>query len=217
MRKKNVRKEGFAALHNTHPGWVKQPDHLELLFPAQQPYVLELGCGKGYFTVQHAALHPEWNHFGVDIKADRLYMGAQEALDQSLANVRFVQTDVELFVHNFPAGSCARIWVTFPDPYPAESYAKRRLTHRRFLETYRNLLLPGGQLHFKTDNPSLFQWSENEFGLLPGVRFLHRSEDVHATPGLPFEVYLLTAYEQRWHREGRKTLYLAVDFPNGTC
>ena len=128
-------------------------------FQNDNPIVLELACGKGEYTVGLAQAFPDQNFIGVDIKGDRIARGSQAAQALGLSNVAFLRTDINFLPEFFAEQEANEIWVTFPDPQPRPKQEKHRLTHPRFLAVYKQLLVPGGRFHLKTDNPELFQYS----------------------------------------------------------
>lgn len=129
-------------------------------FGNKNPIVLELGCGKGEYTVGLARLFPNKNFIGVDIKGARMWRGAKTALEEKLGNVAFVRTRIEHITSFFAQGEVDEIWVTFPDPQPRFIKAKKRLTSSRFLNQYAQILKPNGIVHLKTDSQMLHQYTK---------------------------------------------------------
>lgn len=130
------------------------------IFKDDLPLVLELGCGKGEYTVGLARKYPQKNFIGVDIKGNRIYVGAKQVEDEALENVIFLRTKVEFIDHFFDKDEVSEIWLTFSDPQPKKP--NKRLTSTIFIERYRRILKPGGIIHLKTDNDLLFDFTENE-------------------------------------------------------
>lgn len=128
-------------------------------FQREQPLVLEVGCGKGEYTIGMAQLFSDKNFIGIDIKGNRLWKGSTLALEAGLMNVAFLRIYLEQLDQHFGEQEVDEIWVTFPDPRPRKRDIKRRLTSPRFLEMYQRILKPGGKLHLKTDSDSLFEYS----------------------------------------------------------
>ena len=128
------------------------------MFPADQPIVLELGCGKGDYTIALAERHPEMNFIGVDIKGARLWKGAKYATEKGLRNVAFLRTRIEFITAFFGPGEISEIWLTFSDPQLRGSENKR-LSSPLFLERYRRFLRPGGLVHLKTDSRFLHEYT----------------------------------------------------------
>ena len=128
-------------------------------FTKNNPIIIELGCGKGEYTVGLAKKHPEINFLGVDVKGARLWRGCKTSNDEGMKNVGFIRTQIELIDHYFEPAEVAEIWITFPDPQPKEFKARKRLTSPLFLERYRKFLAKDGIIHLKTDNTSLFDYT----------------------------------------------------------
>ena len=124
--------------------------------PATAELVLEAGCGDGHFTYELAKLYPKKIVIGIDLKAYRLGQGGRRAVADQLKNVFFVRANIEDFAEAFPALPVSQLWVTFPDPYPKNRHAKRRLNHPRFIDIYEGWLGADGELLIKTDDPAFF-------------------------------------------------------------
>lgn len=191
---------------------IKGKWHLKV-FTDLQPMVLELGCGKGEYTLGLAQAFPKRNHIGVDIKGDRLWVGSRIALREGIQNAAFLRTQIQFLEHFFKKGEIDEIWVTFPDPRPKEKDDKRRLTAPRFLAIYQNLLKPDGWLKFKTDNTELFNYTlelinKNRISVknLAFTHDLYNSEYV-------FEHYeIKTKYERKFAALGETIKYLKFQF-----
>lgn len=121
-------------------------------FKTARPITLEIGCGKGEYTVGLARMHPERNFIGVDMKGNRIYMGAREALNAGMDNVGFLRTQAEHLLHFFAPGEVSEIWVTFPDPKPKKGDARKRLTSKESNARYREMMGNDGVVHLKTDS-----------------------------------------------------------------
>jgi len=151
----------------------------DTMFDAPRPIVLELGCGKGEYTIDLAQRHPEFNYIGVDIKGARLWKGAKYATEHKLGNVAFLRTRIEFITAYFAAGEVSEIWLTFSDPqFRSEN---SRLTSPLFLERYRSFMKPGGIVHLKTDSMFLHQYSR-AVASCNGLRVLGCTEDLYGTP-----------------------------------
>ena len=137
---------------------IKGKWHLKV-FTDQQPIVLELGCGKGEYTVALAKQHPDCNYIGIDIKGARFWRGAKTALEEKLTNVVFIRTQIELINHVFAENEVSEIWLTFPDPQLKFKRTKHRLTNPDFLAKYQAVLSPKGIVHLKTDSPLLYNFT----------------------------------------------------------
>jgi tRNA (guanine-N7-)-methyltransferase len=172
-----------------------------------QSIILEVGCGKGDYTVGMANLFPKKNFIGVDIKGSRLWKGSTVAEEKALNNVAFLRNFVEHLPENFAPAEVNEIWITFPDPRPKKGEIKKRLTSPRYLNIYESLVKPGGLIHFKTDNLELFQYTldllqERNAGDLIYTYDLYASDLQHHT------LNIQTTYEKRFLAEGISIKYL---------
>lgn len=182
--------------------WGKQ------FFKNEHPIVLELGCGKGEYTVNLAKKYPKKNFIGVDIKGARLWRGAKTALDDGLPNVGFLRTQIELLDHLFGQHEVDEIWITFPDPQIKYKRTKHRLTNAKFLELYKEILIPEGIIHLKTDSEFMHGYT---LGLLHGLghEVLYAHHDVYGNDYTPEEVTSIkTYYESQYLEEGKKITYI---------
>jgi tRNA (guanine-N7-)-methyltransferase len=149
-------------------------------FKNSNPVTLELACGKGEYTVGLAQQFPDRNFIGVDIKGARIWKGARNAAGLGLTNAAFLRTRIEHLRQFFAEGEIAELWIVFPDPFPRDSKANRRLTAPPFLEIYKKILKPGGIVHLKTDDAHLFSYSLEVATQDPKVSVLYSSEDIYA-------------------------------------
>jgi tRNA (guanine-N7-)-methyltransferase len=163
-------------------------------FKNNNPITLELACGKGEYTVGLGSLYPNHNFIGVDIKGNRIWVGASKALKTGMTNVGFIRSQIELLPTYFNKGEISEIWITFPDPQLSGSRAKKRLTHPRFLSLYRQILSPDGVLHLKTDSPDLYTFTMDviRFFDLP---LLESSDNIYASSSVSPELSIKTHYE----------------------
>ena len=129
------------------------------IFLNNNPIVLELACGKGEYTIRLAEKNPNKNYVGIDIKGERIWKGAKEALKMKLDNVRFLRTRIEHLNFIFSEDEISEIWITFPDPFLKKSKSNKRLTSLRFLEIYKKLLVKEGVVHLKTDSQDLYSYT----------------------------------------------------------
>ena len=177
----------------------------EDFFHNDRPIVLELGCGKGEYTVGLGRLFPEKNFIGVDIKGARMWTGAKESLEAGMRNVAFLRTHIELIAQFFAPGEVSEIWITFPDPQMKK--VNKRLTSTRFMRLYREILGGEGLIHLKTDSDFLFTYTQEmiKANRLP-VRIV--TDDLYhsglADPILSIQTY----YEQQWLGRGLRIKYL---------
>ena len=190
----------------------------ETMFDAPRPIVLELGCGKGEYTIDLAQRNPAFNYIGVDIKGARLWKGAKYATQHGMGNVAFLRTRIEFITAYFAPGEVSEIWLTFSDPqFRSEN---SRLTSPLFLERYRSFMKPGGIVHLKTDSMFLHRYSR-AVAERNGLRILGCTEDLYGTPqfdrrlpGLPAETVealyeVQTFYEKMFLEQGYKITYLS--------
>jgi tRNA (guanine-N7-)-methyltransferase len=168
------------------------------IFGNKQPIHVELGTGRGRFLTEMAALYPEINFVGLEAQIDVLYYAAKKVRASQVQNLRLMVFDINFIETIFADQEVARLYINFCDPWPKNRHAKRRLTHQSFLERYRCLLPPGGQIFFKTDNEKLFEFSLNEFAGA-GLKLGNITFDLHNS-GLAGNV--MTEYEQRFSNKG---------------
>lgn len=176
-------------------------------FGNNNPIVLEIGCGRGEYTVGMARLHPEKNFIGVDIKGNRIWKGSSLAVEEGLENVAFLRTFIETVSDHFAEGEVDEIWITFPDPRPKDRDIKRRLTSPRFQDMYQYMLKRDGIIHLKTDNLPLFEYTlevlqERTIKHLVSTTDLYNSDLQEHTMGI------YTTYEKRYLAEGIPIKYL---------
>lgn len=129
------------------------------LFKNNNPIILELGCGKGEYTIALAKANSNKNFIGVDIKGNRMWVGAKQALELQLINVAFLRTRIEFIQSFFASNEVDEIWITFPDPQPQKNRRRKRLTSPVFLNRYKTFLKPNGCIHLKTDSEFLFEYT----------------------------------------------------------
>jgi tRNA (guanine-N7-)-methyltransferase len=160
-------------------------------FGNTHPIVLELACGKGEYTLGLAQMYPHKNFIGVDIKGNRIYVGAKKALESGLNNAAFLRTQIGMLTQYFAAGEISEIWLTFPDPQLRGAKIKKRLTHPQFLQLYQQVMLPNGLVHLKTDSPKLFRFTQmvTELYALPLVTMLEDVHNLHPTPELSIKTH----------------------------
>ena len=208
----NVFQYPYGALE--HDGFPLRGHWHEEFFHNQNPIVLELGCGKGEYTVGLARLFPDMNFIGVDIKGARMWTGATEAVRNGMKNVAFIRTNIEIIDRFFAPDEVQEIWLTFSDPQMKKP--TKRLTSTFFMERYRRFLVDGGIIHLKTDSNFLFTYTTYmvERNRLP---LLFRTEDLYhsplATQHSPL-ITLQTYYEQMWMERGLNIKYMKWQLPH---
>lgn len=186
----------------------------ETFFKNNNPIVLELGCGKGEYTVELAKLYPDTNFIGVDIKGARMWTGATMALNQGLKNVAFLRTNIEIIDRFFQKDEVSEIWLTFSDPQMKNP--RKRLSSTFFLERYRKFLVNNGTIHLKTDSNFLFTYTtymvgHNKLPLLFHTTDLYHQEGIDDTTKQILSIQ--TYYEKMWIERGLNIKYMKFSLP----
>ncbi|MGB0198759.1 MAG: tRNA (guanosine(46)-N7)-methyltransferase TrmB [Flavobacteriaceae bacterium] len=193
-------------------GTFKYKGQWDTFFGNKNPLVVELGCGKGEYTVALAKTHPEMNFIGIDIKGARFWRGAKTAIEENLPNVAFVRTQIELIEHVFGVQEVTEIWLTFPDPQLKFKRTKHRLTNPEFLNKYKNILQQEGVVHLKTDSSFMHGYT---LGVLQGmgIRPIMAHHDVYKYVHAPKEVISIqTFYESMYLEQDIPITYLKFSF-----
>ena len=179
-------------------------------FHNDNPIVLELGCGKGEYTVGLARAHRDINYIGIDIKGARMWRGLTQAREEGLVNVAFIRARIDQIEHFFGPDEVDEIWVTFPDPHPGEGErnARHRLTSPEFLQRYRKIVKPEGILNLKTDSPIMYEFTLHEVIEKQGLPMLYASDDLYANNDVLEVKTIRTFYEQMWLDQGLTIKYL---------
>lgn len=186
----------------------KHKGNWQRFFKNNHPIVLELGCGKGEYTLALARQHPNINYIGIDIKGARFWRGAKTALEENMTNVAFLRTQIELIDLCFAENEVAEIWITFPDPQIKYKRTKHRLTNENFLKKYHRILTQNGRVHLKTDSEFLHGYT---LGLLQGQgqEILYAHHDVYKNPHAPQTVVnTQTFYEKQYLEIDKAITYL---------
>jgi tRNA (guanine-N7-)-methyltransferase len=183
-----------------------------LFFQNNNPIVLELGCGKGEYTVGLGKIFPNKNFIGIDVKGDRLAVGSNEAIEAKLNNVSFLRISILELEKFFDIGEVSEIWITFPDPQSRLRNERRRLTSKRFLRMYFNILSHLGKLNLKTDNEDFFDYSL-ELLKNQGVLDLIFTKDLYNSEFLPNCYGIKTNFEKKYLLRGQKINFLSCSFP----
>jgi tRNA (guanine-N7-)-methyltransferase len=177
----------------------------ELFFKNKHPIVLELGCGKGEYTVGLGKLFPNKNFIGIDIKGARMWTGAKQALENSMRNVAFLRTHIELINNFFDKGEVSEIWITFPDPQMSK--VNKRMTSTRFMKLYREVLIDKGLIHLKTDSNFMFTYTCE---MIQANRFqvIVETDDLYHSHLCDEILSIQTFYEQQWLDRGLNIKYI---------
>lgn len=176
-------------------------------FDNDHPLVLELACGRGEYSLALGAANPQVNYIGVDIKGARIWKGASMALDQGLDNVAFLRTRIEMIHVLFAEREVDDIWITFPDPFLRESKSNKRLTSTRFMDLYRQIIGPGGIIHLKTDDDTLFEFTLEEWSLYPHIEVTYHNRDIYSGP-LAYPELQHETYYERLKGRGKTIKYI---------
>lgn len=171
------------------------------------PIVLELGCGRGEYTVGLGAAHPDKNFIGIDIKGARMWRGAKTATEMNMPNVGFLRTRIEFINSFFGEGEISEIWVTFPDPQLKKGREKKRLTSPVFLRYYSQFLAPDGAVHLKTDSQELHEYTKRVIAA-NGLPCEISNNDIYGTGLANATLSIKTTYERRFLEEGKPITYL---------
>lgn len=205
----------FAEL-NTFPNVLQFPKdiagHWNVFFKNNNPIILELACGKGEYAVGLGQLHPDRNFIGIDLKGNRIWVGAKKALQQNLTNVAFLRTEIDQAAGYFVKNEVAEIWITFPDPQLRTSKAKKRLTHPKFFRLYQQFLIPGGLIHLKTDSPDLYQFTKLVIELY-GCTLHNDNANVYSQESIADELKIKTHYESLDIAGSNRIHYLCFSLP----
>lgn len=177
----------------------------ELFFKNDHPIVLELGCGKGEYTVGLGRLFPEKNFVGVDIKGARLWTGAKESLEKGMTNVAFLRTNIEMIHHFFAENEVSEIWLTFPDPQMKKT--TKRLTATNFMKSYQQFLKPNGLIHLKTDSNFMFTYT-CEMVNINKLPVVISTDNLYAANLQDPILEIKTYYEQQWLGRGMTIKYI---------
>lgn len=183
-----------------------------LEFKNDNPIVLELGCGKGEYTIGLAKRNPDTNFIGVDIKGARIWKGAKTMNDQKIENVRFLRTKIDFIEHFFSKDEVSDIWLTFSDPQPKRP--RKRLTSPLFIERYKKFLCPNGTIHLKTDSNLLYNYTleeikENNYTIIEKSTNIYSELMPRATKKLQETLSIQTFYESLWLKENKTIKYIA--------
>lgn len=181
-------------------------------FNNNNPIILELGCGKGEYTLALAQRNPNINYIGVDIKGARFWRGAKTALEKNTTNVAFLRTQIELIDLCFAAREVSEIWISFPDPQIKYKRTKHRMTNPEFLTKYQNILVKEGKMHLKTDSEFMHGYT---LGLLRGLghKIVYANHDIYKNEGAPTIVTeVQTFYEKQFLEKDKPITYIQFQF-----
>lgn len=190
----------------------QMPGNWHVFFKNNHPVTLELACGKGEYAVGLGRLHPQRNFLGVDLKGNRIWVGAKTALKENLTNVAFLRSQIDRIAGYFTKEEVSEIWITFPDPQLRASKHKKRLTHPRFLRLYQQFLKPGGLIHLKTDSPVLYQFTKQVIAFYE-LQVHKDIDNLYNQPEITEELKIKTHYEGLDIAGSNRIHYLCFSLP----
>ncbi len=180
-----------------------------LFFKNNNPIIIELGCGKGEYSIELAKLNPEKNFIGIDIKGARFWRGAKTAIDEGLNNIAFIRSQIELIDKIFSKEEVSEIWITFPDPQIKFKREKHRLINLKFINLYKNILVPNGIINLKTDSEFLHGYM---LGLIKSTNFLeliYANHNIYNNSGAPDDVLSIqTFYELKFLKQKKPITFI---------
>jgi tRNA (guanine-N7-)-methyltransferase len=181
------------------------------VFHNENNLVLEVGCGRGEYTIQMSKMFPGTNFIGLDKKGARLWKGAKTSNEENILHTAFIRTQVEHLHSYFEPGELNEIWITFPDPQPQKTRENTRMTSPRFLEIYKQLLVPNGVVHLKTDSAGLFEYTLEKIKEF-GVTIQDCTKDLYGRENNSEVLHIKTTYEAIFLKEGFSINYVRFAF-----
>ena len=201
---------------NTFPNVLQHPHDMpgkwNIFFKNNNSIVLELACGKGEYAIALGEMHPDQNCVGVDLKGNRIWVGAKKAMDKNLPNVAFLRIQIDHITEYFKKDEVAEIWLTFPDPQLRKSKAKKRLTHPKFLRLYHHFLKQHGRIHLKTDSPVLYEFTKMVIAMYD-CNLIYDTNDLYNGSEIPAELRIQTYYESLDIAQSKRIHYLCFSLP----
>lgn len=185
-----------------------KPTSWQAYFNNDNPLYLEIGTGRGRFITSHATNNPDKNFIGIEAYRDVIYCAGLKIDEQKLTNVKMINADANYLEEWFGEGLITKIFINFCDPWPKKRHAKRRLTHKNFLEKYKQILVPNGSIAFKTDNVDLFEFSLEEF-MEYGLKIKNVTYDLHQET---FFDNVYTEYEYKFTQRGCKINFCECEY-----
>ena len=176
-------------------------------FKNNNPIVLELGCGRGEYTIGLAEKYPDTNFIGMDRKGSRMWKGCKTSIEKQMKNVAFIRGQIQNIHNYFGKDEISEIWLTFPDPQIKRSKTNKRLTSPLFLDFYKEILLPDGFVHLKTDNEQLFEYT---LEVIDNFKYtiIDKKTDIHSMEQIDENLLIETYYEKMWKEQGAKIYYV---------
>jgi tRNA (guanine-N7-)-methyltransferase len=208
MRSKKKKFEELKTFNNVFEWNTKGvKKELKKLLKQNKEVVLELGCGKGEYTVELAKRYPEKIFIGVDIQGERIWKGAKQAIEENIPNVYFLRAQVENIPEYIPKKRVEEIWLTFSDPFPKDRKAKKRLTSPRFLDMYKKILKKGGVVNLKTDSQGLYEYTLEQIEKKK-LKILENQVDIYELGDIEDITDIQTTFEKKHLEKGKTIKYL---------
>jgi tRNA (guanine-N7-)-methyltransferase len=211
-QKKLVRFEAIKLFSNVLQYPQNMQGNWHQFFKNKHPLILELACGKGEYTVGLATMYPDNNYIGLDLKGNRIYIGAKKCLEQGIQNAAFIRTLIDKVPDYFTEDEVSEIWITFPDPQLRTSRAKKRLTHPKFLRLYQQILKPAGIIHLKTDSPVLYNFTLKVIEMY-GLTLHEQCDNIYALDNLLPALKIKTYYESLDIAQSNRIYYIKFSLP----
>jgi len=211
-RRKIFKKQAYQSFSNCFDSNTMLKGKWRTHFSQDGPLILELGCGKAELSYALAKKYPTRSYVGIDLKMDRMWRPAKDALEQGISNIAFLCIHLLQIDKHFDQDEVDTLWITFPDPFPKTRQIKHRMINPHFLRQYASILKPGGRVHFKTDNLDLFHYSLTTLVRHGNIRFQELSFDLHEEETLSDDIKIETTYEQAFREMGKKIYYTCWEF-----
>ena len=196
-------------LLNSFQNVFQTPEQFDLNSYQYKKLILEVGCGKGDYTIQLARLNPENLYVGFDKKGERIWRGASNSSNYNLPNTAFIRGEAAFVGEYFPESIIDEIWITFPGPFPKSKHENRRLVALPFLERYRKILKPDNLLHLKTDDLDLFSYTLELLDTLDFATVVDVKKDIYSMDAIPEILQIQTDFEKKHLKVGKTINYLA--------
>ncbi|MGI8600714.1 MAG: tRNA (guanosine(46)-N7)-methyltransferase TrmB [Chitinophagaceae bacterium] len=201
----------------TFPNVLQYPEDIsgnwKSFFKNDNPITIELACGKGEYTIGLAAMYPQRNFIGVDLKGNRIWVGAKNARAENLTNAAFLRIQIQGITDFFAEQEVSEVWITFPDPQLRISRSKKRLTHPKFLRLYKTILKENGTINVKTDSPHLYHFTKKVIDMY-GCTIHEDLDNVYAEENIKDELKIQTHYESLDIAQSKKVHYLSFTLPD---
>jgi tRNA (guanine-N7-)-methyltransferase len=211
-RKKLHRFEAFSQSPHGFEFAKEQNGSWQDVFADKQPLILELGCGRGEYTIALATAHPEYNVIGMDIQGERLWYGIQHIESKKLTNAKFLRGYIDHLPEYFSKEPIDAIWITFPDPQPRDRNIKKRLTNPRFQAYYQALIGTTGTMHLKTDSDLMYAYTKEILEEYPNIEIICDIPDIDLNPDIPEILRVSTYFERKFRAKGSTIKYLSWKF-----